>query len=145
MTYRQNHINIPNIANIIDEVFNNEVFGINNIEKNFKKWPTVNIIENDEEYLIQMAAPGLKKDDFNIELNDDILSISADIKDSDENEKPKYTLKEFSYNKFNRSFNMPEDLDIDNIAAKYENGLLNVTIPKLEIIEENKKRTINIG
>ena len=145
MTYRQNHINIPNIANIIDEVFNNEVFGINNIEKNFKKWPTVNIIENDEEYLIQMAAPGLKKDDFNIELNDDILSISADIKESDENEKPKYTLKEFSYNKFNRSFNMPEDLDIDNIAAKYENGLLNVTIPKLEIIEENKKRTINIG
>ena len=65
MTYRQNHINIPNIANIIDEVFNNEVFGINNIEKNFKKWPTVNIIENDEEYLIQIAAPGLKKDDFN--------------------------------------------------------------------------------
>ena len=145
MTYRTNHINIPSITNILDEVFNNEVFGINNIEKNFKKWPAVNILENENEFIINMAAPGLTKEDFKIELNEDILTISTDISKEEKESSIKFTIQEFSYNKFSRSFNIPEDLDVDNISAKYENGLLNIFIPKMEIVEEDKKRTINIG
>jgi len=145
MTYRTNHINIPSITNLLDEVFNNEVFGINNIEKNFKKWPAVNILENENDFIINMAAPGLTKEDFKIELNEEILTISADVSNNEKETQTKFTVKEFNYTKFSRSFNMPEGLNIDNITAKYENGLLNIFIPKMEIVKEDKKRTINIG
>ena len=145
MIYTNKKIELPNIANILDEVFNNDVWGINNLDITKKRFPLVNIIEGEKNFQVSMAAPGLTKPDFNIELNDEVLTISVHKELNNETPKPKYTIHEFIYNNFTRSFNLPENIDTENISAKYEKGLLNVILPKLEVVEENKVKTIKIG
>ncbi|HIF13864.1 MAG TPA: Hsp20/alpha crystallin family protein [Bacteroidetes bacterium] len=145
MIYTNKKIELPNIANILDEVFNNDVWGINNLDITKKRFPLVNIIEGEKNFQVSMAAPGLTKPDFNIELNDEVLTISVHKELNNETSKPKYTIHEFTYNNFSRSFNLPENIDTENISAKYEKGLLIVMLPKLEVVEENKVKTIKIG
>jgi HSP20 family protein len=145
MIYTNKKIELPNIANILDEVFNTDVWGINNLDITKKRFPLVNIIEGEKNFQVSMAAPGLTKPDFNIELNDEVLTISVHKELNNETSKPKYTIHEFTYNNFSRSFNLPENIDTENISAKYEKGLLIVMLPKLEVVEENKVKTIKIG
>ena len=145
MIYTNKKIELPNISNILDEVFNNDVWGINNLDITKKRFPLVNIIEGEKNFQVSMAAPGLTKPDFNIELNNDVLTISVHKELNNETSKPKYTIHEFTYNNFSRSFNLPENIDTENISAKYEKGLLIVMLPKLDVVEENKVKTIKIG
>lgn len=104
--------------------------------------PSVNISDNLKEYSLEVATPGLKKDDIDINIENDVLTISSEQKHEDETEEDNYTKREFSYSGFSRSFRLPEDIVRDDINASYEDGVLKLTLPKLS--EENKKETKKI-
>lgn len=92
----------------------------------------VNIIEKDQEYLLQIQAPGFDKADFKINIEQNILTVSADKKMEQRSESERFVKKEFSAKSFTRSFTLDESVLSDNINAKYENGVLNVALPKKE-------------
>ncbi|MCZ4696188.1 Hsp20/alpha crystallin family protein [Ancylomarina euxinus] len=107
--------------------------------------PAVNVRENDHEFTIEVAAPGMKKDDFNIHLENNQLSISSEIKSEKESKDGKYSRKEFSYQSFQRSFRLPVDLiDGDKISAKYNEGILSIHLPKKEEAKPKPSRMISI-
>lgn len=94
--------------------------------------PAVNIVENKKEYQISLAAPGLKKEDFKIGLEGDVLSISSESEEEKEQEDEKFTRKEYSFSSFCRSFAVPEDVNKDKIDAQYQDGVLSLVLPKKE-------------
>ena len=108
--------------------------------------PAVNIKETETEFRIELASPGLKKEDFNIELDENVLSISSErkIESEEKNENGKYTRKEFSFSSFKRSFTLPETVNEEDIKANYENGVLFLTLPKREEALPKPKRLIEI-
>lgn len=102
--------------------------------------PAVNIIENFSNFVVELAAPGFNKEDFKIEVEEDTLIISSK-KESvrEEKEDSQFVKREFNYESFERSFKLPEDIQTDEILAKYENGVLRVTLPKTEKKKELKR------
>jgi HSP20 family protein len=102
--------------------------------------PAVNISENKENYQLAVAAPGLKKDDFNIDVEGNMLTISSEKEDTKESKDAKYTRKEYSYSSFSRSFTLPEEVNQEKIEANYQDGVLHVTLPKKE---EAKKLAVS--
>ena len=94
--------------------------------------PAVNIAEKKDRYDVSLAAPGLKKDDFNIDVEGNVLTISAETKEEKEEKEERYTRKEFSYTSFSRSFTLPDGVNTEKIDASYENGLLKLVLPKTE-------------
>ncbi|VAW17776.1 Small heat shock protein [hydrothermal vent metagenome] len=108
--------------------------------------PSVNIKENPEGFEVEMAAPGLEKSDFKIELNNDVLTISSEKKVEDETkEGEQFTKREFSYQSFSRSFTLPVTANSEKINAKYENGILTVLIPKKEEAKPKPVKQIAIS
>jgi HSP20 family protein len=105
----------------------------------------VNIKETDTSFGIELAAPGKKKEDFNIEIDHNVLTISSEEKTEKEETEGKYTRKEFSYSSFRRAFTLPETVNTENINATYENGVLHVALPKREEALPKPKRLIEIG
>lgn len=102
------------------------------VQKPLYQVPAVNVSETENTFTLDLAAPGLKKEDFKIALEKDVLTISADVKTEEKVEGKKFNKREFSYAAFSRSFNLPDLVDHGNITATYENGLLQVNIPKKE-------------
>ncbi|HAO47337.1 MAG TPA: heat-shock protein Hsp20 [Chitinophagaceae bacterium] len=98
--------------------------------------PAVNIVEHKDEFKISLAVPGMKKEDFKIDVEGDMLTISAETKEEKEEKEKKYTRKEYSYSSFSRSFTLPMGTRSDKIDARYEDGVLKLMIPKTE---ETKK------
>ena len=94
--------------------------------------PSVNSVENNDSFEIDLAVPGMKKDDFTIELNDKILVISSDNSNYDQNERTR--LNEFNYSSFQRSFRVPESVELDKIKANYKNGILKIKLPKRKAV-----------
>lgn len=139
---RNNNVIFPSI---IDEMFKPDwLGGVQNFGANV---PAVNIKETDTVFRIELAAPGKKKEDFNVEVDHNVLTISSEER-SETNEKDnegKYTRKEFSYNSFRRSFTLPETVNLDTINASYEDGVLHVTLPKKEEALPKPKRLIEIA
>jgi HSP20 family protein len=113
---------------LFDNFFNEGVM----LNKKTEKHPAVNIYENETSFIVELAAPGLKKEDFKINLEKDVLSISAQEKQEAETEQRKVYRKEFSYQSFKRVFNLPDLIDRSNIDAKYQDGILIVSIAKKE-------------
>jgi HSP20 family protein len=107
--------------------------------------PDVNIIENETSYAIELAAPGLSKEDFKIDLQKDLLTISAEKKEETETKKPQYLKREFNYLGFKRRFQVPEHVEAASITATYEQGVLKISMPKKEKGNEPDSRTITIG
>ena len=107
--------------------------------------PAVNIIEQDTQFLIELAAPGNKKEDFEIEIEDGILSISSSNKEDNTSEKETFTRHEFSYNSFRRSFTIPESVDVSSIEATYSEGVLLIKLLKLEEALPQPKKLITIS
>lgn len=106
-----------------DSLFNDEFFR--------KDWiPAVNVKDNDKSYEIELAAPGLKKEDFTVKIVNDVLTISSEKKNEREEKKDNYTRKEFNYSSFSRSFSLPANINENGISAKYENGVLKLTLAK---------------
>ncbi len=106
--------------------------------------PSVNIQENESEFSIELAAPGLKREDFKIELEHNVLKISAQKENKSEETQGKYHRREFSYSSFVRSFTLPNSVDTDAIAASYTDGLLTLTLPKKEEAKRKGARGIEI-
>ncbi|SDF57258.1 HSP20 family protein [Dyadobacter soli] len=99
--------------------------------------PAANITENKQAFSIRVAAPGLTKDDFKIDLHDDFIVISSEKKSNSEEEENGYKRKEFSYNSFSRSFQLPDQIDKDKIEATYQDGILAISLPKKAVAENN--------
>ena len=107
--------------------------------------PSVNIKENENEFEVEMAAPGMTKDDFRIELNNNVLTISSEKQSENKSkEGENVTRREFSYQSFSRSFTLPVIVETDKITAKYENGLLRVNIPKKEEAKPKPLKQIKV-
>lgn len=108
--------------------------------------PAVNIKENENSYDISLAAPGMKKEAFNIEIDEGIMTISASEKSETEDKSKDYTRREFNYASFERRFTLPDNLAEEDIKASYEDGVLKIELPKLKIEEQKeKKKQISIS
>lgn len=105
--------------------------------------PLANISETDEEYKYDLSVPGFKKEDFQIGVDNGILTISSE-KEEDSEMDINYRTREFSYNSFCRAFQLPEDVDENNINARYQNGLLEVTVPKKDVTVSQPRRQIQV-
>jgi len=107
--------------------------------------PAANIIENPDSFQLDLAAPGMKKDDFKINLENNILTISSAVEDEKLEEGKNYSRKEFFYGSFTRSFTLPKIIDLEKIGADYENGILKVMLPKKEEAKLDIKKEIKIA
>ncbi|GEP92374.1 HSP20 family protein [Chitinophaga terrae (ex Kim and Jung 2007)] len=130
-----------------DDFFSRELFNWsnNNFSSTSTTVPAVNIRENDHNFEVEVAAPGMEKKDFKITLEGNTLTISSSRENQYTQEDDRYTRKEFSYQSFQRSFELPKDVvDQNHIEAKYENGLLKLVIPKTESARKKAPRLIEI-
>tara|TARA_B100000886_G_scaffold266232_1_gene190551 strand:+ start:645 stop:1067 length:423 start_codon:yes stop_codon:yes gene_type:complete len=135
--YNNNNV----FPSLLNEFFNDD-FGLNFFNRNYSV-PSVNSIENNDSFEIDLAVPGMKKDDFTIELNDKTLVISSENSNSIEN--ANIRLNEFNYSSFQRSFRVPESVEIDKIKANYKNGILKVKLPKRKDSITKLNRLIDIS
>lgn len=129
----------------VDDFLNENFFkwpGMNN--ENFSV-PRVNIMETDEDFQVELAAPGMKREDFNIELDNNNLVIWSETSNSNESKESDYARREFSYESFRRSFFLPNTVDADQIEAKYQDGLLKLVIPKKEEAKRKPAKRIEIS
>ena len=115
-----------------DDFFNDRVFNTNHNVQRKNTSPAVNISEADKDFKIELAVPGLSKNDFNIEVENDVLTISSAEKEHKEDKMPNYTRREFNFNSFKRSFELPETIDQDQIKASHKDGVLSITLVKKE-------------
>jgi HSP20 family protein len=106
--------------------------------------PAVNISESKDRYEVSLAAPGMKKEDFNIDVENSTLTISAETKEEKETKDERYTRKEYSYSSFSRSFSLPDWVNKEKIDATYENGLLKVFLPKTEAAKQSPSKHISV-
>jgi len=146
---KRNSNSLNSLPGLFDDLFTRDLFdwGNSNFSMSGTTLPAVNVKETADNFEVEMAAPGMNKDDFKVELNNNVLTISSEKKeDHEEKEGDKYTRKEFSYRSFQRSFTLAKEaVDADNIQAKYENGVLRLLIPKREEVKQKPARLINIS
>jgi len=129
---------------LFDRFFSNDVFNRDYSETN-TTLPSVNIKETKDKFGVEVAVPGFNKKDFNIELNNNELTISSEKEEKHEDKVgERYTRREFSYQSFKRSFTLPDSVDGEKISAKYTNGVLHVDIPKREEAKPKPARQIDI-
>lgn len=134
-----------NLPDLFDEFFNSNLLPNFVEEGAWKSTPAVNIFENNEKFEIEVAAPGLEKEDFKIDLKNDHLVVYSEKKDKkEEKEKGKVVRSEFRYSTFQRSFALPKEVDITNIKASHKNGVLTIELPKKTEYKENWSRQIEI-
>lgn len=119
---------MPGFNDVFDSIFNDTFFS----DRMVSRIPAANISETVDHYHVELAAPGLKKKDFKINLERNVLSISADQRSENKQEERNYTKREYTYSSFVRSFNLPESADENGIQATYVDGVLAIDIPKRE-------------
>ena len=137
---KRNEILFPSLMN---EILKPDWFGdMDNYNTNV---PAVNIKENETGFELELAVPGRKKEDFQIEVNDNILTISTELNSEDNVESENYTRREFSFASFKRAFTLPETINEDNIKASYEDGILKFNLPKKEEALPKPKRMIELS
>ncbi|AKQ45146.1 heat-shock protein Hsp20 [Rufibacter radiotolerans] len=132
----------PSFFSDVDRLFNEDMFMMpmsmrRQIEMNV---PSVNIRDREKDYLIEVAAPGMRKEDFNIDMEQGVLTISSQKEDEKTEDKESYHKREYNYSSFSRSFTLPENLRPEEIKAHYENGILSLTVPKKQEQEKPKQR-----
>ena len=140
---------IPAFPSFFDDFFTRDLFDWSGRESGLRdSLPAVNIFEKDASFELEVAAPGMKKEDFTVELENDTLVISAELetKNEEKDESGHYTRREFSYRNFKRSFSLPErTVRGEDISATYRDGVLYVSIPKSEEARTKPKRIIEIS
>ncbi len=127
---------------VMDELFKDWAGGAQLVNKMV---PPVNIRETENAFTVELMAAGLKKEDFSIEVDNELLTISAEVKAEKLQEEGKFTKKEFSYSSFKRSFTLPETVRQEDINAVYQDGILKLTLPKREEALPKAKRLIEIA
>lgn len=137
---------LPNVSRFFDDDWNSLFDWSNRNLLNKATMPQVNIKETNDEYLVEVAAPGMKKEDFQIELHNNVLTIQSEKRqEHEEKEGESYTRREFSYQSFKRTFNLNERVvDEGNIKANYKDGILSLSLPKKEEAKVKPARVIEI-
>lgn len=119
---------LPGFNDIFESVLGETLF----TDRRVNSLPAVNIHESNEAYHIELAAPGLKKEDFRVNVERDMLTISSEQSEQKTAHDKNYNRREFSYGSFTRMFNLPEGADVDRITASYHDGILHLDLPKRE-------------
>ncbi|MDZ7742295.1 MAG: Hsp20/alpha crystallin family protein [Bacteroidota bacterium] len=132
------------LPDLVDEFFGRDFMG-NFDDQTGVNMPAVNIVEDKNEFSIEVAAPGLDKNDFNIDLDHNVLTISSEKKDEKKEDNKKFMRREFSYTSFKRSFTLPNTVKADKISATHKDGVLSISIPKKEEAKEKPPRQIKIS
>ena len=145
MTLVKYNPSTPSLGGWMDDFFNSNLFPNQEWGSNRFKIPAVNIRENADSFELELAAPGLEKKDFQLSVDNGMLTISAQKDESRENGNSNYTTREWSYNSFSRSFSLPEIVKEDGLTANYYNGVLRVTLPKKEEAKKKPARSIKIS
>jgi HSP20 family protein len=135
-------IRVPAFSHLLDNIFENEFPAFFQNEFSKLAHPSVNIKETKDAYNIEVAVPGFAKDSFKVKVEDNLLTIGAEAKEEKLEEGEKFTRKEFTHSSFSRSFTLPKTVVADKIAARYENGILYVALPKQE--EAKQKGAIEV-
>jgi len=135
-----------NVPGFIDEFFGKDWMDSVLSDRPGISTPAVNVMENNDEFLIEVAAPGLDKKDFKVDVDNNVLSISSEKEFKDEEkEDGHYMRREFSYASFSRSFSLPEAVDAEKIKAKHKDGILMIHIPKREEAKRKPPKQIDIS
>ncbi|TXK74281.1 Hsp20/alpha crystallin family protein [Mesonia sp. HuA40] len=135
----------PWLKTAFEDLFQEDRFSSSAAKSLGVQIPAVNIIDDENQFEIELAAPGKVKEDFKIELKQDLLVIESETKTIEKPEKPKYSRREFNYSQFKRSFTLPDSIDVGKIKAKYEQGILRVILPKKEESTISGKRLIEVA
>jgi HSP20 family protein len=140
----------PAIPSLLNELFTDDWFdsSLANWKSSGTTLPAVNVRETNDDFRIEVAAPGMKRDDFKVELDNNVLTISSQREDKREEKESdgSYTRREFSYQSFQRSFTLPENkVEGDKINARYVDGILQITIPKKEEAKVKPAKQISVS
>lgn len=129
--FRNTRPAVDPFRSMFDDFFGSEFFD-NKVAMRGFNTPAANIKETEKGYHIELAAPGMSKKDFDIQVDEDVLTISNSEEHENKEERDDYSVREFNYSAFRRSFRLPENVDGESIKAKYEDGMLVIDIPKVE-------------
>ena len=135
----------PTLSNFFDDFFTRDLFNWPSSSATGTSIPSVNIYETDNEFHVEMAAPGMSKEDFKVELDNNMLTISSQKESEEKDENKNYQRREYSYQSFVRSFHLPDSAEAEKINAKYSDGVLNLVIPKKEEAKRKPVKTIKIS
>ena len=149
MTIVKRNGNLRNgFPTLFDDFFNRDIFnwGLSNYSDTNTTIPAVNIKETNDNYEVEVAAPGMSKKDFRIMLEGNVLTISSEkTQEQEDNKDSRYASREFSYQSFSRTFTLQKDVvDTEKIQASYQDGVLHLLIPKMEHVKQKPPRTIEI-
>lgn len=137
---KRNNLVFPSLMN---DFFRPDWFG--GVDRYDGNIPAVNIKDNEKDFELEFAVPGMKKEDFNVEVDKNVLTVSAEIKSEKEVSEDNYTRREFAFSSFRRAFTLPETVNDGKIDASYKNGVLKLTLPKKEEALPKPKRLIEIA
>jgi HSP20 family protein len=135
------------LPSFFDRFWNNELmdWGHSNYSSTNTSLPAVNVRETNDDFIIEVAAPGMDKKDFKVHFKNNVLTISSEKESKKEEKDENYTRKEFSYQSFQRSFTVAENaVHGEKISAKYNNGILNIVLPKRDEVKPQPEREIKI-
>jgi len=138
--------NRRNTPSLFDDFFGSNFWNDLYEKSGFKATPGVNVYEGKDNYEIEVAAPGLEKKDFHIDVKESVLTVSSEKREEKEKkEGNKVVFSEFNYASFSRSFQLPDGIDVNKISASHQNGVLKITLPKREEYIEKAPRMIEIS
>lgn len=143
---RRNKSSIPSLSSWVDDLFETGMGAgfLSNFNTGMTL-PAVNIKENKDEFFLEIAVPGMKKSDFNIDVENKVLSISSEKTEENVEKEENYTRREFGYSSFKRTFTLPDTIDSEHINAKYNDGILIVHLPKREEAKEKPAKRISVS
>lgn len=133
------------LPSLVEEFLNGDLFPKFFDLENRYSIPAVNIIEGKDEFRIEVAAPGLNKEDFRIQLDNNVMTVSSEKEEKSEQNEEKVMRREFNYCSFRRSFSLPETVNTEKIKANHKDGILQIVIPKREEAKEKPAREIKIA
>lgn len=144
-TYRKRSLATPSLDHMVSSFFNSAIRDVINSAADKKRTtrPAVNVSSREDKYILDIALPGLSKSDIDINVEEEVLTVS-DKREIDTESDPSYRLREFNYAGFSKSFRIPEDIDIDNISASFKHGILTITLNKKEEALPRPPKTIAI-
>lgn len=131
----------------LPEVFN-DFFNTDFMPKVNATAPAINVMESDKDYQVELAAPGLKKEDFSVNINDDgnlVIKMEKKEENKEENKATHYLRREFSFSKYEQTLILPDDVEKEEIRAKMENGVLTIDLPKMVVSQKKPAREIVVG
>lgn len=137
--------NRPNMPSLIDEFFGRDLMDGIFAERTGVSTPAVNVIEHSDHFQIEVAAPGLDKKDFRIDLDNNVLTVSSEKEMKNEEKDERFMRREFSYASFSRSFSLPDAVESDKIKASHKDGVLRISIPKKEEAKRKPPKEIAIS